>query len=150
MTEPENSGRNQDGTFAPGVSGNPAGKPKGTRHLATRAVENLLEGEAEALTRKAVELALAGDVQALRVCLDRITPTRRSRPVNLDLPRIETAADIAQALSAVLAAIADGTIDPDEGAIITGVIEAKRKAIETVELDARLTRLEKSAGEKSR
>lgn len=30
--QPETTGRNQDGTFAPGVSGNPLGRPKGARH----------------------------------------------------------------------------------------------------------------------
>jgi hypothetical protein len=29
--EPDNTGRKQDGTFAPGVSGNPAGRPKSAR-----------------------------------------------------------------------------------------------------------------------
>jgi hypothetical protein len=32
MDEPETTGRNQDGTFAPGFSGNPSGRPKGSRH----------------------------------------------------------------------------------------------------------------------
>ena len=49
-----------------GQSGNPAGKPKGARHRATLAAETLLDGEAEALTRKAIALALAGDPIALR------------------------------------------------------------------------------------
>jgi hypothetical protein len=58
-----NSGRNTDGTFAPG---NP-GKPRGARHRATQAVLALLNGQAEALTRKAVDMALYGDVTALRL-----------------------------------------------------------------------------------
>jgi len=63
----EKTGRKQRGRpFAPGTSGNPAGRPKGARNRATVAAEALLEGEAEALTRKAVELALAGDVTAQR------------------------------------------------------------------------------------
>ena len=76
---PENTGRNPDGTFAKGNAINLAGKPKGPRHKTTLAIEALLEGEAEALTRKAVELALEGDVTALRLCLDRIA--RRARTV---------------------------------------------------------------------
>src|SRR6476659_8342128 len=46
--------------FQKGESGNPQGKPKGTRHRVTIAAEILLEGEAEAITRKAIELAKAG------------------------------------------------------------------------------------------
>ena len=81
MTGPENGGAKQGGRFQKGRSGNPAGKPKGARHRATLAAEALLDGEAEELTRKAVELALAGDVIALRLCLDRILSPRRERPV---------------------------------------------------------------------
>ena len=74
--------------FAPGMSGNPAGRPKGARNRATVAAEALLEGEAEALTRKAVELALAGDVTALRLCLERVVPPRKDRAVAFDLPAV--------------------------------------------------------------
>ena len=72
-----NTVRNADGKFGPG---NP-GKPTGTRHRATRAVAELLDGESGALTRKALEMALAGDTTALRLCLERIAPPRRDSPV---------------------------------------------------------------------
>ncbi|WP_342148162.1 DUF5681 domain-containing protein [Methylorubrum sp. SB2] len=45
------------GRFEAGRSGNPNGRPKGARNKATIVVESLLEGEAEALTRRAIELA---------------------------------------------------------------------------------------------
>jgi Family of unknown function (DUF5681) len=86
MTHPENTGRDQAGRWRKGASGNRAGKPRGARHKATLAAETLLEGEAEALSRKAVELALRGDVSALRLCLDRIVPPRKDRPVCFELP----------------------------------------------------------------
>ena len=47
--------------FQPGQSGNPAGRPRGSRNKATIAAETLLDGEAQALSRKAVELALEGE-----------------------------------------------------------------------------------------
>ena len=53
--------------FIKGQSGNPAGRPRGSRNRATRAMQTLLDGEAQALTRKAVELALEGDTTALRL-----------------------------------------------------------------------------------
>ena len=53
--------------FQRGQSGNPNGKPKGVRNRATLAAEALLDGEAEALTRKVVEMALAGDSTAMRL-----------------------------------------------------------------------------------
>ena len=92
------TGRNADGTFGPG---NP-GKPKGTRHKATQAALTLLDGEAEGLTRKAVEVALDGDTTALRLCLERIAPPRKDAPVTFDLPSMQSAADAAQNVGIVL------------------------------------------------
>ena len=75
--------------FGPGLSGN----PKGSRNKTTLAIEGLLDGESEAITRKRVEKAREGDTTSLRLCLDRLVPPRRDRTVEFDLPRIETAAD---------------------------------------------------------
>jgi len=75
--------RDGRGRFRKGKSGNPAGRPPGSVNRSTRAAIQLLDGEAEALTRKAIELALAGDPMALRLCLDRIVGVRRGRPVEL-------------------------------------------------------------------
>jgi hypothetical protein len=135
------SGRNTDGTFGPG---NP-GKPRGARHRATQAALALLEGEAGALTRKAVETALAGDTAALRLCLERIAPPRKDAPVTFTLPSMATAADAAQAAGAVLAAVAEGELTPLEGAQIMALIETFRKTLETCELEARVAALEAGA-----
>ncbi len=126
-----------------GQSGNPAGRREGSRNKATIALESLLDGQAEALTQKAVDLALGGDIAALRLCLERILPPRKSRPIEIDLPPVETADDIAAAHGAVIAAMARGEITPDDAGTIAGVLEARRRAIETVELEARLSKLEK-------
>jgi Family of unknown function (DUF5681) len=85
-----------------GVSGNPAGRPKGARHKYLVAIEALLDGEAEGLTRKAIELALAGDTTALRLCFERILPIRKDRPVRLELPPIEGVQDLMKATMALL------------------------------------------------
>ena len=87
------NGRAADGTFATGN----AGRPKGARNRTTQAVLALLEGEAEALSRKAVEMALAGDSVALRLCLDRLAPPRKDSPVQFPLPRMKSARDAAEA-----------------------------------------------------
>lgn len=63
-TKPER----EPGTFQPG---NP-GRPCGARNKATLAALALLEGEAEAITRKTIELAKAGDTVALKLALDRL------------------------------------------------------------------------------
>src|SRR5690348_11226388 len=115
MSTPENAGRKQAGQFQKGRSGNPAGKAKGTRHRATVAVEALLEGEAQAIGRKVVEKALEGDATCLRLAMERLAPVRRGRPVRFALPVLDTAADLPKALGAVLTAIGDGAVTPDEG-----------------------------------
>ena len=82
--------------FPKGRSGNPAGRRLGLRNKATLAAQKLLAGEAEALTRKAVEAAFAGDSTAMRLCLERVLP--RDRAVEFALPPIKSAADIAGAM----------------------------------------------------
>jgi hypothetical protein len=80
--------------FEPGQSGNPKGRPKGSRNKATVLAERLLDGEAEGFVRKVIEKALAGDSAALRLCLDRVVPLRRGRLVTFALPKIESAKDV--------------------------------------------------------
>ena len=143
MTEdPGNSGSNHGGRFQKGVSGNPAGKPKGARHKATLAAEALLDGEAEALTRKAVERAMEGDTVALRLCLERIIPARRDRPVSFELPKIDRPADAVAASAAILAAVADGSLTPSEAAEISKLVEGFVRTVEVTELEARIAALE--------
>ena len=132
------NGRSADGTFA---NGN-AGRPKGARNKATQAVLALLEGEGEALTRKAIEMALAGDGAALRLCLDRIAPPRKDIPVTFPLPRMTTAQDAAQAAGGVLEAVADGEITPAEAVQIMALIDAFRRLLEVSELETRIAALE--------
>jgi hypothetical protein len=147
MTSPENAAGKQRGRpFRKGRSGNPSGKPRGTRHKATMAVQALLEGEAEALTRKCIDLAKEGDTTALRLCMERLAPAVKSRAVNLTLPAIETAADILKAQAATIGAMAKGDITPDEAVTIANVLEAKRRAIETVQMEERIARLEQQQG----
>lgn len=143
MKKNRNSGekadkRNANGTFA---AGNP-GKPKGSRHKATQAIETMLEGQQEALTQAAISKALEGDVTALRLCLDRIAPARKDAPVSFDLPKVETAADVAVAARSIVAAVATGEITPMEGATVMGLLDGYRRAIETTEFEERLAALE--------
>jgi hypothetical protein len=132
------NGRKTDGKFA---SGN-AGRPKGSRHKTTLAIQALLDGEGEALTRKAIDMALAGDTTALRLCLERIAPPRKDAPVRFDLPPMEGAQNAAAAMGAILAGVASGDLTPSEATGIAGLIEAYRKALETTELETRIKTLE--------
>ena len=129
-------------TFRKGQSGNPAGKPRGTRHRTTLAMEALLDGEAELITRKAVEMALAGDATALRLCLERILPVRRDRPVSFELPKLETAADAVKATAAIVQAVSAGDLTPSEAGELSKLVDGFRSALTTAELEERLAKLE--------
>ena len=118
--------------------------PKGSRNKATLAAEALLDGEAETLTRKAIELAKGGDTTALRLCIERILPTRKHRPVSFDMPRIGTVADSVKAAAAIATAVADGDLTPMEAAELSKVVDGYTRAVETADLNARLVRLEQA------
>ncbi|KAA9009708.1 DUF5681 domain-containing protein [Histidinibacterium aquaticum] len=136
----QDTGRGADGRFGPG---NP-GRPKGSRHRITRVALELLDGEAEALTRCAIEAALDGDARAMRLCLERIVPPRREAPVEFDLPAIQTSRDASLAAGAVLDAVASGNLTPSEGAHVMALVEGFRRTLETTELEARIVALERS------
>lgn len=132
------NGRSAAGTFTTGNTGRPAG----ARNRTTMAVLDLLAGQAEALTQRAVELALGGDTTALRLCLDRIAPPRKDNPVQFALPRMATARDAAEAAGGVLEAVAGGELTPLEATQIMGLIDSFRRVLETTELEARVAALE--------
>ena len=141
--KPENAAGEQRGRpFQPGQSGNPAGKPKGTRHRLTLLAEKMMEDEAADVVRAVLEAAKDGDMGAARLVMERVSPVRKGRPVAFDLPAVTTAADVLTALGAVLQAVAEGALTPDEAACVAGLLEAKRKAIETVAIEQRLAALE--------
>ncbi len=142
MAGPETTGRKQAGRFPKGTSGNPAGRPKGARHQATLAAEALLDGEAEALARKAVEIALAGDVTALRLCLERLLPPRREHPVRFALPDLRSPGDAVLALGSIIAAVASGELTPGEAAELAKLVEGFVRAVEATDLEARIVALE--------
>ena len=130
------------GAWKPGQSGNPAGRPKGARHKATLAALKLMEGQADAITQTCIDAALAGDMTAIRLVLDRLVPPAKERPVSLELPDAKDAAGIAEAQTAILQAVAAGQLTPGEGTAMAGLVEARRRAVETLELETRITALE--------
>lgn len=139
---PKNTGRKQDGTYNTGQSGNPSGRPRGSRNKTTMAVQSLLDGEAEEIGRKAVELAKSGDMAAIRLVLERILPPRKDRPIELEIPHMESIADVVTAQGAIVQAVGCGDITPSEGQAICAMLEQYRRTIETAELEKRITQLE--------
>ena len=127
--------------FAPGNPGGP-GRPQGSRNAASLMLDRLADGEAEAILAQVVARAREGDLKAADMILARVWPQRKGRPVALTIPPVESATDVLAALSAVLSAMGDGQITPDEAALVGGLLDAKRKALETVEIENRLAKLE--------
>ena len=138
MPTDRKNGRNTAGRFGPGNSG----KPKGARHKLSVALESLLEGQAEALTQRCIDAALAGDMAALRLCMERIAPARRERLVRFKLPPIYSARDVPLALSTIIKATAAGELTTGEAANLAALLDRFRAAYELSEIDARLTALE--------
>jgi hypothetical protein len=128
--------------FEKGESGNPAGRPRGARNRATLLMQNLLANDAEAIGRKAIELAIAGDLAAIRLCMDRLAPVRRDEPVAFELPPIEKPGDLVTATASIVAAVAAGELTPSQAAAVSKVIDVHVRALESKDFDERLTTLE--------
>jgi hypothetical protein len=87
-------------------------------------------------------MALEGDTVALRLCLERIAPARRDRPVLFEMPPIETTADLPKATNTLLQAVAAGDLTPSEASDIGKAVDAHVRAIEAADLHERLSQLE--------
>ena len=129
-------------TFLPGQSGNPAGRPRGARNKKTIALEALVDGEAEAVMQKVVTLAKMGHDVAMRLCVERMMPPRRERPVPLPLPRIESDADARRATSDIMEAMSDGEITPKEADRLLRAVAGAAFIMQSGELAARLNWIE--------
>ena len=132
------NGRNTDGKFNDGNSG----RPRGSRNKATIAIESLFEGQSEALTQAAISKALDGDSVALRLCLDRIAPPMKDKPVIFPLLQMRESTDASQAAGSVLSAVSEGTLTPIEGTRVMGLIDSYRRTLELTDIEKRLKLLE--------
>jgi Family of unknown function (DUF5681) len=128
--------------FQPGQSGNPAGRPPGARNKATRAIEAMLDGEVEEITRKAIELAKDGNATAIHLCLTRLCPPAKDWPVPFAMPLMETTANAVAASAAIVNAVAAGELTPREAAELTKLVENFAKTLEIHDHEARLQKLE--------
>jgi hypothetical protein len=105
-------------------------------------MEALFDGEAEALTRRAIELGMAGDGATLRFCLERIAPARRDRPVPMTLPKLETTADAIKASSMLVEAAASGDLTPAEAADLGRLVERFYRVAQADEIQRRVEAIE--------
>jgi hypothetical protein len=87
-------------------------------------------------------MAKAGDLAAIRLCMDRLAPARKDEPVAFELPPIEKPADIVAATASIVAAVAAGELTPSQAAELSKVIDVHVRALESKDFDERLTKLE--------
>jgi hypothetical protein len=114
------------------------GRPQGSRNKATIALQELLDGHGESITKKCALMALQGDPAAMRLCMERLIAPRRDSPVRFKLPPVNTAAEVGQAIGTVLHEVAGGQLTPGEGQMVSAILEDQRKAIETADRDDRI------------
>ena len=131
------------GRFQPGQSGNPKGRPQGSRHKATMAALALLGNDLEAITQALIEKAKAGKSWAIKLVIDKLIPNAKDQPVTFRLPRMEGAHDLRQALSGILTAISKGKLTPDEGQAVAAVLNGLGLALIVEELETQLEHLQR-------
>jgi hypothetical protein len=139
--------------YRKGQSGNPKGRPKGSRDRATLIADELFnkalfgsDKKAEAIIAKAVEMAAGGDTACMRLCFERIAPARKDRPVHFELPQMCEAKDAVGASAAIVGAVATGQLTPSEAAELSIIVESYTRVLQAAEFESRLAKLEKEVG----
>ena len=88
-----------------------------------------MDDRAEEIVQNLMDRAKNGEPTAMRLCMDRLAPTGRNRPVAIDLPVVKTPEDAEAALVVVLAELADGKLTIAEvSALITAIDRMLRLA----------------------
>jgi hypothetical protein len=123
----------------PFIDGNPGRRP-GSRNRVTVIASALLEGEAEELLRKAIELAKGGDAVMLKFLLERILP--RDRLIKVDLGRMNFADDAVEAMSTIMDAVSEGKVSPGEALALATLVKFYTAAIDLADVVKRLDVLE--------
>jgi hypothetical protein len=133
--------------FKAGGPGGP-GRPKGARSKVARMLDDLATEDARTIGDALLTLAKAGDMAAMRLVVDRIWPVSKGRAVEVDLPAMTTADDLARGVGAIVAAVAAGELTTEEGRDLGAMLETQRRAIDTTELERRITELEQRTANK--
>jgi hypothetical protein len=129
-----------------GQSGNPAGKPKGTKNRATLLALAAMEGELDAIVKSIISAAKSGDMTAARLVVDKLIPVAKDRPMEITLPDMTDIQGCLDAQTTIINAVSAGELLSGEGECLTGMIDSKRKSYETLALEDRLKAIEGRLG----
>jgi hypothetical protein len=119
------------------------GRPPGSRNQKTLLIEELLDENSESLLHKALNLAQQGNIPMLRLLLDRVLPRPKDAAVSIGLLRMRTPEELLQAQEGVMQELALGQLTPNQAEQIFSLIEARRRLLETHELEQRMRAIEK-------
>jgi hypothetical protein len=128
--------------FARGESGNPHGRPRGSRNRRTSLLGELTFGNAEEIFEKVIKQALSGDQFALRLYFN-LLPKNVEPPIDFEIPQVKSAADVDNAMQAVIEAALRGDLTPGQAEKIKGLIEFRVKTLETKDFDRRIINIER-------
>jgi hypothetical protein len=128
-------------TFQPGQSGNPAGRPPGSRNKKTIAAE-LMDDSSEAVVNHILQLAAKGDRLMLRLCLERLLPRAKQAPVAFALPKVTNAAEALGALGHIVQGVTDGELAPIDAAQLAMTMRMFSHVAAEVDHEQRIKTLE--------
>lgn len=129
--------------FQPGNNSG-KGRPRGSKNKTSAEAAKIFRDYSPAVTRKCLEMALKGDLKAIRMSLDRSVPELGDQPVRVGLLPLRTVTDVADASEMVVRKVTIGELTIQQGTELANIIEMRRRAIETQELDGRVRILEQS------
>lgn len=130
--------------YQPGQSGNPRGRPRGAISKRTQ-LAKLFEPHAEELIERAVQLAKDGDMNALRLCLERILPKPRDETIELDIPEVSltTSEDLLLFANQILNKVLAGDLSPEQAQKLFSMVNTHQDIIKMTEIESRLKDVER-------
>ena len=138
---PLSNPRSGDGRFARGNPGGP-GRPRGAVHGAASTLDQVAAEASTDLIKVAIELARAGNLEALKMVMARTWPQRRGRPLDIGTPDMGERPDMASAATRITHLVMQGSLTPQEGKEVSALLEMQRRMIETWDHEKRIRELE--------
>jgi hypothetical protein len=124
--------------FEKGKSGNAKGRPKS---MTATLLRQAINDDMPDILNKLIELAKGGDVQAIKLILERVCPALKPQAVPISLP---VCGSLAEQGNEIIKATMSGKIPPDIGSQLITALANQAKVIEIDELTKRIEALEQT------